>query len=265
MGSATAQTAYSVSTPGVEGSSALSTRLGDETGNGAGRWALSYYPDCAEATIAYAPRREPTTPPREPDREANAERAERRAKTTIRRWCVANNATRLLTLTYRDADLPDDVAGVKRDIHALRKRMPSGVALLTVIERGKNGTKRFHVHAAVSRYVDERVISAAWGHGFVSARGRSAGNSMRERARSTAGYLAKYVGKEALQGGYYGHRYEVTQGTQPVRITLRTWQREDAYRAAIALADGEVPAEVWDSASSPSWRGPPVLALAWNG
>ena len=50
----------------------------------------------------------------------------------LRRWCMANGATRLVTLTYRDADLPGDVAGVKRDIRTFRKRMPQGVALLTV-------------------------------------------------------------------------------------------------------------------------------------
>lgn len=90
-----------------------------------------------------------------------------------------------------------------------------------VIERGKRGTRRFHVHFAMQGRIDHEEMEWLWGHGYVfyGDPGKYPGRTDVQRLAS---YLAKYLGKEmdadADAGGNRGpgmHRWLHTQGFMP--------------------------------------------------
>jgi len=75
------------------------------------RWALSLYPEAAEAGGCLAVVREPGGGYEgvEPDTARAAEEAARRARAKIRRYAAANRLNRLGTLTYRGEGCRDPI------------------------------------------------------------------------------------------------------------------------------------------------------------
>lgn len=141
------------------------------------------------------------------------------------------------TLTFKVAQL-DRAAVVKkmrwfvRRLQAAYGRMP----IVAVIERGRRGTRRLHVHLAVDRWLNHEVLESIWGHGFVwvGDPGKLPGQVT---VRHLSRYLAKYVAKdyendspEQRDRDQGQHRYLITQGWCPP-----TWRRRFP-RAAAALA-----------------------------
>lgn len=142
----------------------------------------------------------------------------------------------LWTLTYAVAAL--NRGQVVRDIG----RFFAGLAVaygdlpvLAVIERGRRGSGRLHVHIAMGGRVDHAEMQFYWGHGFVyfGDGTRCPGRCTTERL---AGYLAKYLGKE-LDDELAGngdrrlgeHRWQHTQGFEP-EVTARRFETpEEAY------------------------------------
>jgi hypothetical protein len=160
-----------------------------------------------------------------------------RAKGKVRRYCRSNGLCFLWTLTYRVAvtDRARVVADLRlfyRQLQRLYGRMP----LVAVIERGRRGTRRLHIHFATDRWLDHGLVEGAWHRGFVwvGDPGKLQGNPGVDRLSK---YLAKYVAKdyETDQAGdgdrqVGGHRYLLTQGWAPPQ-----WRRAFP-RAAAALA-----------------------------
>lgn len=110
------------------------------------------------------------------------------------------------------------------------------LAVVAVIERGSQGTRRLHVHLAMQGRVDHQEMEWLWGHGYVFY-----GDPNRHPGRSTveklAGYLAKYLGKEldddAQADGDRGlgdHRWYHTQVGTPQSTTHR-FERPEAAEA----------------------------------
>ena len=160
-----------------------------------------------------------------------------RAKGKVRRYCRSNGLAYLWTLTYKvachaRARVAADIRLFYRQLQRLYGRMP----LVAVIERGRRGTRRLHVHFATDRWLEHDLVQAVWHRGFVwvGDPGKLHGNPGVDRLSK---YLAKYVAKdyEREQAGQRNreqgqHRYLVTQGWYPPE-----WRR--AYpRAAAALA-----------------------------
>lgn len=181
------------------------------------------------------------------------EEADRRARTALRRYCVANWCSRLVTLTYNDQHLPEDRAGVWPHVEDFRRRLRKltgkDVPLAAVIERGEK-SDRLHVHLALGEFVPERVLASAWRHrGWVDVRMiRTKGESKRERCRRAAGYLAAYLKKDwdAEERGFNRRRYSTTKGYRPVSRSTRALD----YRVAVAWALAQVPGEIayeWSS------------------
>jgi hypothetical protein len=160
-----------------------------------------------------------------------------RAKGKVRRYCRSNGLAFLWTLTYRvavttRARVVADVRLFYRQLQRLYGRMP----LVSVIERGRRGTRRLHVHFATDRWLSHELVEAAWHRGFVwvGDPGKLQGNPGVDRLSK---YLAKYVAKEYGENGDLAddraqgeHRYLVTQGWCPPE-----WRRRFP-RAAAALA-----------------------------
>jgi hypothetical protein len=203
------------------------------------------------------------------DPERSAYVASRRAASAMRRYCVRHRLDRQWDLTYRPEDLPDDEAGVWRDIAAFRRRVYDHfgrtVPLLFVVQHGDR-TGRLHAHAGAPEYIDQRVLERLWGHGWASverkkvADGRKLG--ARARARRTAGYLAHYVSKEGrLAPGT--HRYSTTRATEPGRTVrrFRTFELACRWAAGVLEADGAVAVLAWSSADVEDWRAPPVWLI----
>jgi hypothetical protein len=231
------------------------------------RWLLNLYPEAAEATGCFVSPRRPWHGPWEVHEDRAASEAIRRARGAIRRYCAANVLNRLGTLTYA-GDGCHDARGFRSDLAVFFRRLRTdlGPALpyLWVPEWHKSG-HGLHAHFAVGRFVGQRRIAAAWGHGFVHIKllgDLPVGSGAIAEARIAARYLSKYVGKDlGPEGGL--HRYDVAQGFQPKVRRLRGVSLDDVLGQATTIM-GRPPVEVWDSADMPDWNRPHSVRATWG-
>lgn len=141
----------------------------------------------------------------------------------VRHFIRANALPYMWTFTYAAA--ADDSRQVKRDLERFYARLQAKygrLPVLGVIERGRRGTRRLHVHLAIDRWLPVEVMRNLWSHGhvWVGDPGKLAGKT---EPGKLAGYLSKYVAKQidAPDGAVDGelqhgqHRYSVTKGWQP--------------------------------------------------
>jgi hypothetical protein len=132
------------------------------------------------------------------------------------------------TLTYKVArEKRATVAGDLRQFYIRLQSLYGRMPLLAVIERGKRGTRRLHVHLAVDRWLHIDVLRDCWrlGHVWVGDGTKCPGNPGVKRL---ARYLAKYIAKEVQleQDGEAirepgAHRYLTTQGWAVPAIRAR--------------------------------------------
>jgi hypothetical protein len=235
------------------------------------RWVVRVFPIVGEAIASFqgvaAPRHGIG---READREALRRAATRRAKTTVRRYCVQNSLNRLGTLTYRRPGCYDHTA-LRCDVAEFWRQLRLSLddrrfAYLWVGEWHPKGNG-LHVHFAVGRFIQRALIAAAWPHGFVHIKllgDLPALSSSRTEARRAAGYLSKYVGKtlgDGLESGL--HRYEIAQGFQPVEVRFVGRSAYEVVRQAVAHMGGEAEyvsvSNEWEG-----YEGPPAVFLSWT-
>lgn len=229
-------------------------------------WSVTAYPGAREGVITWTQTRDPDAPcgvPRPPDPERSEYEAARRAKTRVRRLCVANGLDRLWTLTY--AVEPADTAQVVRDVADCMRRLRNRFRrwrYLYVIEYGEK-SGRLHVHFATNCFVPKQAVAACWSHGFVDVRRLNAGRGGDPRA--AARYLSKYVAKAHDSGRRQRSRRRFVPG-HGLRLDAVRSQHHDYYEAERALAvmlGGAPPNHVWTSRESESWRGPPCTVAFW--
>lgn len=201
-----------------------------------------------------------------PDLVRSRKEAQKRAAKQVRRWCVHARLDRLLTLTIAEAtgleDRPRVMRMVRRFFLAARVRYPR-LRYLYVLELHPGG-HGYHIHVAVSEWLDPVVVRECWTHGFIDVRRiktKSRG-SLLEQARHCARYVAKYACKSEDEGrGLGGHRYERSQGTPipEIRIECDSWSAAEAWlRSKIRRPI------VWTWSSleaGDDWHGPPTLVL----
>ena len=203
----------------------------------------------------------------------NLDRANRRARATLRRYCVKNRLLKMLTLTYAVAQW--DRATVKDDLNALfirwrslkgGKTFPYAYVLEVhpgVLEAdGSRGPSHgLHVHIAVPlHYVDKHWLQETWGHGIVHFKDpkKLRDGTKRERSSRLAHYLAKYIAKDLEIDHEIGkHRYEVAQGFE-VEIERRSCATLDEANEWLSRYKGEYFKEVWSYRDNLDWEGPPV-------
>jgi hypothetical protein len=235
-------------------------------------------------------------PEQDPDREVTPkgealdpdramQEASRRAAAMIRRWCVANEASRLGTLTYRcrrcnrpdgcicaeGSDRPtlndwdqvvEDIARFRR---AVRERIGRDVPILTVIEPHKDGS--LHVHFCFNRYLRKDVLRGCWPHGFVDLRllrakvdavAAATSTGRRQRCRIVAFYLSSYLKKSFHESHQMERkRYSTTRGFAPCSRSARALRRPAAVALASLTFSG--PLRWWSSDDLPKWDHPPVM------
>ena len=235
-------------------------------------WSMSLYPTAGEAGGCWLQgkrRRSGEAGGGDPAR--SREEAERRARTQIRRYCTANRLNRLGTLTYR-GEGNHDPALVRSHLGVFFRRLrrstggkPFPYVWVPEWHKTDHG---LHAHFAVGRYLRRRDIEAAWEHGFFSIKligDLPVGSGTFAEARKASRYLAKYAGKDFDHEHLPGlHRYEVAQGFQPEKVTIRHYRLEDAVAAASELMGGP-PAYRWNSSDdSPELEGPPRAWFSWD-
>jgi hypothetical protein len=234
-----------------------------------GSWGFVLYPDAAEGGGSFrsASKAGGRSVPLEPATDSRPD-AIRRARGKVRRYCGANGLNRLGTLTYAGsgnndpARLREDVAAFFRRLRAsLGERLP----YLWVPEWHASG-HGLHVHFAVGRYVGQRVIADAWGHGFVHIKllgDLPTGSGVLGEARLASRYLSKYIGKDLGTGEAAGlHRYEVGQGFQPRSVALDGSSADEVLGWAETVMDRPA-AYLWRSRDTEGWAGPPAVWAWW--
>lgn len=251
----------SVASP-PDGREACSLDFQDVTRRAPGRYRFSAWPETGEAAVVWLPYgRSAGTEPRTAE-DDDDDRAERRARATIRRYCVRNDLRRLWTLTC--ADQITDVGVMWRRVRRFHRKLRDefgAMPYVVVLERHKSGALHAHV-SLPARFLAHGEVARVWGHGFVHYRDRGVRlRGRRSEARVLAAYLAKYVAKDPIREGFGAHRYEVAEGFQP-KVVRRSFGSLGAAVEKVmerfVLVQGEALELVWDSTSSASWRGPPV-------
>jgi hypothetical protein len=224
---------------------------------------VSLWPTAGEASITVIPDwfsddrqpREQTEADREAHRRSNASRAAR----AVRLYVRANALRFMWTATYAEAaeDRGTVTADLRRFFERIREkwgRMP----IVAVVERGRRGTRRLHVHFAVPHRLEHADMADVWGHGFVWV-GDPGKLPYEVESRELATYLAKYIRKQFMpQDGQAveeredgRHRYLVSQGWAPERKIRRFWTVDQAA-SWLAGIYGQ-PERVWPWTSTVMW------------
>jgi hypothetical protein len=138
-------------------------------------------------------------------------------------------------------------------------------AYVSVPELHKDGIK-LHAHIALGFYIPKPRFQELWGHGWADIRmiRRPRGCSDIERARQSARYLSKYLGKAFDVSVFGRHRYEVGQGfkPQPERAIFDT---EDEARSWLTeRMGGATPSFEWSSSTVADWAGRPTTVAFWS-
>lgn len=256
-----------------DGAAAFRRAASDVLGRQQAGWALTVYPDAAEAGGGFvAARRRHAVGVRgqAADPERAAAEAARRARGQVRRYCASNRLNRFGTLTYAGVgchdvlELRQDVATFFRRLRSLRAVPAFPYLWAAEWHPGGHG---LHVHFAIGGYVHKYVVREAWGHGFVKMKrldGLPIGSTEVDQARVAARYLAKYVSK-TLDGAAPGlHRYEVAQGFKPRRVRVEGRSAHDVLCQAEQFF-GSRPDRVWLSQNEVEWHGPPAVWAQWRG
>jgi hypothetical protein len=233
-------------------------------------WSLTLYPQAGEAGGSFRYSTAVAPAPslgRDPER-ARAEAA-RRARAKIRRYAAANRLNRLGTLTYA-GDGCHDPALLRRDVGAFFRALRPALGgeplpYVWVPEWHKRGHGQ-HVHFAVGRFVQRRLIDQAWGRGFVHIKllgDLPVGSGALEEARQAARYLAKYVSKDfEMRPRGRLHRYALAHGFAPGFERLHG-PTADHVLGQAGVVMGQPPQRVWSSAETADWQGPPAVWASW--
>lgn len=206
--------------------------------------------------------------------EANRLRAERRARSRVRLYAVANGIDRLMTLTYAPPFCRDHRQAyddVRRFIRRLRHHLGQPYPYVWVLEPHKDG-ERLHAHLGLGQFIAKAQLAQLWPHGFIDIRRIrvSPAEGPRARQQKAASYLSKYVGKlfasaqSTSGGGACGrHRYEVGQGFQPRSTGIVCASEAEAFAWLSAQEGGAAPRFQWSSDDIDGWMGPPTRGVRW--
>jgi len=254
-----------------DGSGGSFSSLKDVTVRGSREWVAEQgfgfvatsYGDVGEGTVVWRP------PPGDPDgghscprdrssrARESSDRAARRAKAKVRRYCVQNHCSRMWTLTFAVStpELRTARRALNRFMVRLREHLGHAVPYVAVPELHPGG-HGIHWHLVLPPiFIDWAEFGRLWGEGHVlySDGKRGAGVGGRELARRAAGYVSKYVTKDLEWVEPGAHRYEVAQG-----FTVRVERRVcvSLIHAQAWLCEGRETLRQWSSRDQEAWYGP---------
>lgn len=174
----------------------------------------------------------------------NKDKASRRARTKVRRLCLAKYLDCMLTLTYRENMLDRDQC--KRDLDVFLKRLRRVLPTfqyIAVLERQERGAWHVHIacHRIQSHYMHKGMLvksfdllRSLW-RGVVGENNGTCQVSKRKgrpSPRKIAMYLAKYIGKDLGEDlRKHENSYSASGRALPPPIVVRVLQGE--LRAAV--------------------------------
>jgi len=263
---------------------------------------VSAYPGCAEAVSQIRPpTREKERRLRELDavrisevaaaraargngigRERSRCESRRRARTAIRRFCVANRCDHMWTFTLAPEFSTHSADELWRMVEAFRRAITAaGFPVWAIVPEAHPGGHGWHIHAGTPGFVPIETVRAAWPYGFVLVSYKAPKHQHRRtlsgaaRARILANYLSCYIGKEvgqteAGEGEACGaadpprpviaenrKTYSTTRSHRPECVRASFSNPADALVWIAAVLDGPV-LDVWRSSDVDDWEGPPT-------
>lgn len=209
----------------------------------------------------------------EPPNEENAQRADRRARRSVRLAVMARSLTHLLTLTTRKCITDPGVFWEmwKAFVRQVHQQIPTW-QYVAISERQKR--EAIHIHAAVAGYQDVKLLRKLW-LGVLEDKGIRGGGSVHVRAPKNnrrpkmAQYLTKYMAKDFENGArdFGRHRYRASQckAVEPIVLTASSWRvfrgaLEDVFEEFGVAVAGSVYIDSVDAMWACSWdrSGKPV-------
>jgi hypothetical protein len=186
----------------------------------------------------------------------NRERAARRAKTKVRRYCKVMGADALLTLTYKAnmQDLAQCKKHMKEFVRRVRRLIP-GFVYVAAFERQKRGA--WHIHMAthklpfklaapngvkmnsynVIRNVWRRVVGELDGNIDEARKKRHS----RKSPAQMAAYISKYILKAFEDGEDYSNRYSTSSCEIPAAVRMRFMHESMADLIALVYCEVGLP------------------------
>jgi hypothetical protein len=168
--------------------------------------------------------------------ETNAERAQRRAKSKVRKLIMTMKADRMLTLTVREniTDMDEANKLFVRFIKLVHQEYPNW-KYVSVAEQQKRGA--WHYHIAVSGFQNVKFLRNAWnevlkkrGGGNIDVTSpRAKGAARNKVSPMIAGYLTKYMTKAFADTHVSGrYRYRSSNGIELDEKTI--WLPSQSWR-----------------------------------
>ena len=188
----------------------------------------------------------------------NLERSARRSRRAIEDYMVHNHLSKMWTLTYREKcwSRAQAVADIHDFVREWRDFMGRPFPYVWVLEKHKDGSWHVHMAVEVTLFTEKATLQKLWGHGLVQFDVAKVKNPGRRDMRRLSRYLSKYISKDftdELDAGT--HRYEVAQGYQPEKVSVRCESFAQAFDLLSLYGTFEL---MWDSALDPMWSGPNV-------
>lgn len=283
------------------------TKLAHLEGAGGSDFLVTVWPGCGEASLSAVEGKWAMSEQDKVDRraswllrkyglldvsESNADRAARRARAVVRRYCRANELNEMVTLTFAGAPpVYSELSGIMRNFfrRVSRRAGESLGAYVWVPERGAKGD-RLHVHMAVGWWSRLGVVEVCdvcalpglrrkrsdipaagsfcvgclWGWGFVAR--PSDGREDNYDGRSLSSYLSKYLAKD-FEGVDPGRqRYRVGEGFKPVKLQVRAGLGDSCEFLSSAgdiVGGSTFPSVVWSDSWS-GYVGPLTVRFDWR-
>jgi len=191
----------------------------------------------------------------------------------VRRYCAANRLNVMGTLTYAGSG-EHDPKQVRRDVavwfRSLRSALGGRPLPYVWVPEWHKTDHGLHLHFAVDRYVNYRLIRSTWGHGNIWIRRHTdlpVGSTTLTEARRAARYLSKYVTKsfdadESSRAAAL-HRYDVAQGFQPPVMRIPARSVEDGLESMCSIMRA-APSFAWSSREVEDWQAPPAVHFQWG-
>ena len=189
----------------------------------------------------------------------NLERSVRRSRRAFEDYMVHNSLCKMWSFTYADKTWtrPQVVADVHRFIRSWREYQRRDFPYVWILEPHKDGSWHVHMAVQLSLFTDKATLQKLWGHGIIQFDLPKVKDPGRRDMRRLAGYLSKYISKDFADDiGAGTHRYEVAEGYQPERVTLRCASISQGFLLLALYGDYRI---VWDSSLDESWLGPNVF------
>lgn len=178
--------------------------------------------------------------------------AQRRARTKVVDRCLAINADRMWTLTYREnmEDRERGASDLARFVRLMKKHLGGEFHYVAVGELQKRGA--WHYHIATNAFVRVEIIRSLWLKACGVESNIDAKYFGKNEGTRIGAYIGKYIMKDADELSPFGrHRYKASKGAPIVeeRFNMPTHAKGSGFlvRRFVVEEAGAKPMDYWES------------------